>query len=106
MNDTNHTVYVIYGPTASGKSALAVDLATERDGVIINADSMQVYDALHTLTAQPSIVEQKKIPHRLYAALDPADKCSAPRWRTMALAEIEDALAHDRTPIVVGGTGV
>ncbi len=75
------------------------------NGVIINADSMQVYDALHVLTAQPPADEQAQAPHRLYATLQPGDRCSAPRWRELAMAEIETALENGQTPIIVGGTG-
>jgi len=100
-----HTVIVIGGPTASGKSGLALDLALAHQGVIINADSMQVYAGLPVLTAQPPAAEQEAAPHRLYGVLSPAETCSAARWRDLALAEIETALAQNRLPIVVGGTG-
>lgn len=102
---SSKTIYIIYGPTASGKSAQALEMAARTNGVIINADSMQVYDALHFLTAQPSRAEQDQVPHKLYAVLGPAQRCSAALWRGMAMAEIEKALASGRTPIVVGGTG-
>lgn len=99
-------ITIICGPTASGKSALAVDLARRDNGVIINADSMQIYDALPILTARPSEQEQQNIPHRLYAMLDPTKTCSAQAWRDMALPEIESALAKNQHPVVVGGTGL
>lgn len=102
---TPFTIPVICGPTASGKSALALELARQLGGVIINADSMQVYDALHVLTAQPDKQEQKQAPHRLYAVLGPAEKCTAGHWRALAVAEIERARAEGKTPIIVGGTG-
>jgi len=98
-------IVVIGGPTASGKSALALKMAAEQDGVIINADSMQVYDALHVLTAQPDSKEQKLAPHRLYSVLHPAEKCTAGRWRAMAIEEAGRAAAKNMTPIIVGGTG-
>ncbi len=101
----SNKVFLIYGPTAGGKSARALELAAARDGVIINADSMQLYDALHVLTAQPSKAEQEQAPHRLYAALSPAEKSSAAGWRAQAVAEIESAFASGQTPIIVGGTG-
>lgn len=97
---------MICGPTASGKSALAVDLARQDDGVIINADSMQIYDALPLLTARPSAQEQQDIPHRLYAALHPAHTCSAQGWRDMAIQEIMTVTAQGKHPIIVGGTGL
>lgn len=100
-----HTVIVIGGPTASGKSGLALDLARKHSGVVINADSMQIYAGLPVLTAQPSAAEQAAAPHRLYGTLSPAETCSAARWRDMALAEIETALGQNRLPVVTGGTG-
>lgn len=98
-------VVVIGGPTASGKSGLAVDLAVAMNGVVINGDSMQVYDGLPLLAAQPDADDLAKAPHKLYRSLAPDDPCSAARWRDMALAEI--AAAHDagKLPIVAGGTG-
>lgn len=98
-------VFVIGGPTASGKSSLALDLARQRSGTIINADSMQIYRGLALLTAQPIVEEQLEIPHRLYNVLAPDDSCSAARWRDMALVEINKTLDEGRLPIVVGGTG-
>ena len=98
-------VLLLGGPTASGKSSLAIRIAQELNGVIINADSMQLYDALATLTAQPDPAECAKAPHRLYAVLDPADKTDAVKWRDMAVQEIRQAEADDRLPIIVGGTG-
>lgn len=94
-------VLIIGGPTASGKSGLALALAEKLSGTVINADSMQVYKALPLLTAQPSPADRQQVPHRLYAALEAEDSCSAARWRDMALAEIQAA----EMPIIVGGTG-
>lgn len=96
------TVLVIGGPTASGKSGLALSLAGKTGGVVINADSMQLYQGLPLLTAQPSREDRERAPHRLYEALGPDDSCDAARWRDMALAEIEKT---DALPIIVGGTG-
>lgn len=98
-------VIVIGGPTASGKSGLALDLARMRGGVIINADSMQVYAGLPVLTAQPPPADLAAAPHRLYGVLPPADVCSAIRWRDMAMHEINAAQAEGLLPIIVGGTG-
>lgn len=100
-----HDVIVIGGPTASGKSGLALDIALARGGAIINADSMQVYDGLPRLTAQPPPDDLRAAPHLLYGALAPAQVCSAARWRDMALAAIDETLAAGRLPVVVGGTG-
>ncbi len=99
-------VVILAGPTASGKSALALDLAEALEGVIVNADSMQVYRDLPILTAQPDAAEQGRVPHRLYGFLDLDDACDARRWADMAAAEIAAALAEGRVPIVVGGTGL
>ncbi|MDD9901401.1 MAG: tRNA (adenosine(37)-N6)-dimethylallyltransferase MiaA [Alphaproteobacteria bacterium] len=99
------TVIIIGGPTASGKSGLALDLAQELGGVVINADSMQLYDGLHILTAQPSTDDKTAVPHTLYGALKPDEKCHAAAWRDMALKDIDAALAQNKTPIVAGGTG-
>ena len=100
------TIILIGGPTASGKSALAMRLAHENNGVIINADAMQVYRDLPILTAQPSDQDRAAIPHRLYEITDPATASSAGIWLTQARAAIADTVAEGRTPILVGGTGM
>ncbi|MBE7637885.1 tRNA (adenosine(37)-N6)-dimethylallyltransferase MiaA [Sneathiella sp. P13V-1] len=97
---------LLAGPTASGKSALAISIAKEFNGVVINGDSMQVYDGLRVITARPSEEEEAQCPHRLYGVLDPSDFCSAARWRDMALAEIHKCHEEGTLPIVVGGTGL
>lgn len=97
---------VICGPTASGKSGLALAVARELGGVVINADSMQVYDALPLLTARPAAADLEAAPHRLYGVLPPTETCSAARWRDMAAAEMEAARAAGRLPILCGGTGL
>ena len=99
-------VVVVTGPTASGKSALAARLAAALDGVVINADSMQVYDGLSILTARPGGAELALAPHRLYGVLPPEEACSAGRWREMALAEIEAARRDGKLPVLCGGTGL
>lgn len=98
-------VLIIGGPTASGKSGLALAAAQMFDGVVINADSMQIYDGLPLLTAQPSAADRTAAPHRLYGVLKPTEICTAAAWRGMALAEIDTALAGGKMPIIVGGTG-
>lgn len=98
-------VLVIAGPTASGKSGLALAAAEAFDGVVINADSMQVYRRLRILTARPSRADERRAPHRLYGWLEPDDICSAGRWQAAALDEIAKAHASGKLPIVVGGTG-
>lgn len=99
-------VLVIAGPTASGKSHLALDLAAARRGTVINADSMQVYRELRILTARPGTAEMERAPHRLYGILSAAEACSAARWRALTVAAIEEARGEGRLPILVGGTGL
>jgi len=95
-------VIVVTGPTASGKSALALALAEARGGTVINADAMQTYDAFPILTAQPTAEERGRVPHRLYGVLPLSETLSAARWRDLALAEI----AQSRVPILCGGSGL
>ena len=104
--DPEPPILVIAGPTASGKSALAADLAQRLGGVVINADSMQVYRDLPVLTAQPGPALRARAPHRLYGLLDGAAPCSAGRWRAMALAEIDKARRDGALPILAGGSGL
>ena len=97
---------VIAGPTASGKSALALELAEAFAGTVINADSLQCYRDLKILTARPDAANCARAPHRLYGFLDAAERGSVGSWRALALAEIEAATTAGRLPIVVGGTGL
>ena len=99
-------IYIIGGPTASGKSAHAIELADKTDSVIINADSMQVYDGLPILTAQPSGQDKAAHPHELYGALHPNESCSAGNWREMVEPLIQKTLKAGKTPIIVGGSGL
>jgi tRNA dimethylallyltransferase len=99
-------VIVVAGPTASGKSALAVDMAERVSGVVINADSMQVYAGLEVLSSAPDAKMRARVPHRLFGILDPAQVCSAGEWRELAIAEIQTAHDADQVPILVGGTGL
>lgn len=99
-------VLIVAGPTGSGKSGLALDLAEAFDGVIVNADSMQVYRELRILVARPSPDDQARAPHRVYAALAAAERCSVARWLDLAWAAIEEAWGAQRLPIVAGGTGL
>ncbi len=99
-------VIIVTGPTASGKSGLALRLAETFGGVVVNADSMQVYRELAILTARPDLAAMRSVPHRLYGVLPGVERCSAGRWRVMALAEIAAAHAEGKVPIVVGGTGL
>ena len=95
---------VVAGPTASGKSALALAIARAFDGVVINADSMQVYRELRILTARPGPAELALAPHRLYGVLPAAERCSAGRWRRMAEAAAMEVA--DRLLVFTGGTGL
>ena len=97
---------VIAGPTASGKSGLALAAAQQFGGWVINADSMQVYDVLRILTARPGTDDEAKAPHRLYGVLSPHEICSAARWRDMAATEMQNAWDAGAIPIIVGGTGL
>lgn len=99
-------VIVIAGPTASGKSALAVDLAERVSGIVINADSMQVYRGLEVLTSAPDAAMRARAPHRLFGVIGPEKACSAGEWREMAMTEIHTAHHTGRVPVVVGGTGL
>jgi tRNA dimethylallyltransferase len=97
---------LIAGPTASGKSALALALAERANGVIINADSAQVYRDLRIVSARPSTADEARTPHRLYGTRDGADACSAADWAADAKAAIAEAHAAGKLPILAGGTGL
>jgi tRNA dimethylallyltransferase len=97
---------LIAGPTASGKSRLAVDLAREHGGLVVNADSMQVYAELRIVTARPSEGDEGVVPHRLYGHVAAAERYSVGRWLTDIGAELERAWKAERLPIVTGGTGL
>ena len=97
---------MIAGPTASGKSAHALEIAQKQPAVIINADSQQVYRDFPILTAQPTQAEQQGIPHFLYGFLDITQKCDAATWSTLAVKEIQAAWRNNQLPILVGGTGL
>jgi tRNA dimethylallyltransferase len=101
-----HTPILLAGPTSSGKSALALRLAQVHGGVIINADSMQVYRDLHIITARPTPAEEAMVPHRLYGHVDAAENYSVGRWCVDAAAALAEAEREGRRPIVVGGTGL
>lgn len=100
------TLHLIAGPTASGKSALALDIARRENGMIINADAMQIYAGLPILTAQPSKKDRTIIPHELYETVDPSERFSVGKWLPLAQKVIERAVHAGRTPIIVGGTGL
>jgi tRNA dimethylallyltransferase len=97
---------LIAGPTASGKSALAMTLAEKLGGVVVNADSMQVYRDLRIITARPSPEDEARVPHRLYGHVDAAENYSTGRWLKDVAAAIDETGAAGGVPILVGGTGL
>jgi tRNA dimethylallyltransferase len=99
-------IWLIAGPTASGKSALALRLAQAIGGEIVGADSMQIYRGLEVLTAAPNAEDEARVRHHLVGNADPAEAWSVGRWLAAALTAIGDIQARGRTPIVVGGTGL
>lgn len=102
----NQDYIMVAGPTASGKSALAIDLARAFDGVVINADSMQIYRDLTIVTACPDGAELAQAPHRLYNTLDGAEACSVGRWLGFVTEEVAAARAAGKVPILCGGTAL
>jgi len=97
---------IVAGPTASGKSALALELAERLGGTIINADAMQVYRELRVLTARPTREDEARVPHRLYGERPAAEPGSVAWWREAALAEMAAAREAGRLPILTGGSGL
>ncbi|HLU91480.1 MAG TPA: isopentenyl transferase family protein, partial [Pedomonas sp.] len=96
----------IAGPTASGKSAVALWLAETAPGTVINGDALQLYRDLSVLTARPSAEDEARAPHRLYGVLDGSVASSAAWWAEQATREVEAAWEQGRLPIVTGGTGL
>lgn len=101
-----NTVYVIAGPTATGKSELSISLAKKINGAVINSDSMQVYENLEILTARPTLSEMKNINHHLYGFVDGRERYNVERWCNDATEIIKKTSAKNLTPILVGGTGL
>jgi len=99
-------VILIAGPTASGKSALALELAAAYGGTVVNADALQCYRDLRILSARPDAAATARVPHLLYGFRDAAERGSAGQWRALALEAIAEAHQAGRLPIVVGGTGL
>src|SRR5882672_1584654 len=102
----NVDAVLIAGPTASGKSAAALALAEQVGGVIVNADSMQVYAELRALTARPSQADEARVPHRLYGHVRVRERYSAGRYQNESARALEEALKKKLLPIFVGGTGL
>ena len=97
---------LIAGPTASGKSALALDVAERIGGIVINTDSMQVYRDLKVITARPGAAEEARVPHLLYGHVDAAENYSVGRFLEDAAAALETARAEGRVPVFTGGSGL
>lgn len=98
--------FFITGPTASGKSAIAIALAEKIGGEIVNGDAFQLYSGLDLLTAKPSAEDLTRVPHHLYSALPPTENCDAQRYQELTLPVIADICARGKLPIVVGGSGL
>ena len=97
---------IIAGPTASGKSAVAVELALQIGGEVINADAFQLYAGMDICTAKPTAEEQRGVPHHLLSVLPTSESCDAQRFRDLALQAVGEVLARGRWPILVGGSGL
>jgi tRNA dimethylallyltransferase len=106
MSRTPSPPILIAGPTASGKSALALQLAERHGGIVINADSMQVYAELRILTARPGPEDTRRVPHRLYGHVAASEPYSVARWLADVAAALAEAAAVGARPIIVGGTGL
>jgi tRNA dimethylallyltransferase len=106
MKEIQPLALFVVGPTASGKSALALEIAERLGGAIINADSMQLYQELHIITARPSPADEARAPHLLYGVREAAEAASVAWWRDAALVAMEKARAAGRLPIICGGTGM
>ncbi len=104
--ETGQDAILITGPTASGKSALSLDLAARYGGVVINADSMQVYDTLRILTARPSDREMAGIEHRLYGHVPASETYSTGAWTRDLAPVLDEIRERNRLPIIIGGTGL
>ncbi|MGI4851852.1 MAG: tRNA (adenosine(37)-N6)-dimethylallyltransferase MiaA [Janthinobacterium lividum] len=100
------TIVIVTGPTASGKSQFALDLALQHQGVIINADSVQLYRDLPLLSASPTPDNVKKVNHYLYGVLSPLDQWNAALWSERVLDLLKTPGLQDKTPFIVGGTGL
>ena len=99
-------ILVVCGPTASGKTRLAVELALRHGGEVVSADSMQIYRGMTIGTAAPTAEEMDGVPHHMIAVADPAEQWSAARYAQAAIPVVDDILARGKVPILVGGTGL
>lgn len=106
MTTGNRKVYVIGGPTAAGKSVVALYLAKRIQGEIVNCDSVQLYKYMDIGSAKPSQKDMNTVPHHLYGFIDPADDITVAQYQQLAFDKIDGILSRGKTPIVVGGTGL
>ncbi|MEO1747587.1 MAG: tRNA (adenosine(37)-N6)-dimethylallyltransferase MiaA, partial [Pseudomonadota bacterium] len=105
MGSAERRIWLVAGPTASGKSAWALDLADQYDAVIINTDSMQVYSTLRLITARPSLEDEARATHLLYGHVDPGEAYSTAKWMNAVSLQLQK-LPEDKAVIFVGGTGL
>ncbi len=106
LKSASKRILLIAGPTASGKSSVAAQLATRLDGVIVNADALQMYAELQILSARPSAEEQQRLPHRMYGTVPARERYSVGRWLEDVAGVLAAVWEDDQLPIVVGGTGL
>ncbi len=99
-------VLILFGPTASGKSSIALKISKNIKSTIINADSIQIYKDLRILTARPSKDDENKVVHRLYGIMDGEENCSVASWLELTKKEIQSSWNKNTLPILVGGTGM
>lgn len=99
-------IIIISGPTASGKSSLALSLADFCDIEIINADALQIYEGLPILSAQPNLFEKQKVPHHLYSHFKPDESCSVGLWLHLVKSKADEIISRNKIPVIVGGTGM
>lgn len=99
-------IVIISGPTASGKSDLALKLALSKDAVIINADSLQIYEGLPILSSQPTKDEQKQVKHLLYSHLKSQENSSVALWLKLVKESVKEVIQENKLPIIVGGSGM
>lgn len=104
--NTEKKIIIVSGPTVSGKTAYSINLAKEKNGVVINADSKQIYKGLPILSAQPTEIEKGNIEHLLFSYLEPENNCNIGLWLKLAKEKIDYCFLNSKTPIVVGGTGM
>jgi len=106
VRDPDHQSFYICGPTASGKSALAMETAARLDGEIVNADAFQLYRGLEIVSAAPPVSERGSVPHHLYGVLDPTAAADAGAYHRLALPVIAEIQSRGKTPVIVGGSGL